>query len=243
MGLIALTAVMWRLGMNAVLAFWIAYILTRPLGASIGDFLAQPTSHGGLGLGVAITSLIMLVGIIATVVYLSTTKADVIVAPDSDEAEEAIEEADVRGGLWQTAVVVGLVVVVGGLGYHFRMASLQDHSSEVTLTAGSGPGGVAVGGGPAPVVPPPLGDLSAFQIVTQDTLDKLNAGDQAGATTRVDDLEYSWDQAEGHLRAKDPAAWHVIDDKIDTVLRELRASSPNASTEKAALTALLVALR
>ena len=40
-----------RLGLNAILAFWIAYILTRPLGASIGDYLSQPRADGGLGLG------------------------------------------------------------------------------------------------------------------------------------------------------------------------------------------------
>lgn len=50
--LIGAITIAWRLGLDAVLAFWLAYILTRPLGASIGDYLAQPTSNGGLGLGV-----------------------------------------------------------------------------------------------------------------------------------------------------------------------------------------------
>ena len=48
------------LRMNAILAFWLAYILTRPLGASIGDYLASPNAEGGLGLGTNLTSFIFL---------------------------------------------------------------------------------------------------------------------------------------------------------------------------------------
>src|SRR4051812_45260010 len=47
-----------RFGLNAILAFWIAYILTRPLGASIGDYLSQPRADGGLGLGTTVTSVL-----------------------------------------------------------------------------------------------------------------------------------------------------------------------------------------
>jgi uncharacterized membrane-anchored protein len=65
-----------RLAMNAVLAFWVAYILTRPLGASIGDFMSQPRDAGGLGLGTTVTSAIFLLTILAVVVYLTRTGAD-----------------------------------------------------------------------------------------------------------------------------------------------------------------------
>ena len=61
---------------NAVLAFWLAYILTRPLGASIGDYLSQAKADGGLGLGTVITSAIFLGAILALVVYLSVTHKD-----------------------------------------------------------------------------------------------------------------------------------------------------------------------
>ena len=57
--------------LNAVLAFWLAYILTRPLGASMGDLLSQPLEYGGLGLGTIITSLVFLGIIAATVAYMS----------------------------------------------------------------------------------------------------------------------------------------------------------------------------
>jgi uncharacterized membrane-anchored protein len=65
-----------RFGLNAVLAFWLAYILTRPLGASIGDGLSQPIADGGLGLGATGTSYIFLACILALVGYLSVTKRD-----------------------------------------------------------------------------------------------------------------------------------------------------------------------
>lgn len=61
---------------NAVLAFWAAYILTRPLGASIGDFLSQDKSAGGRGLGTVSTSYLFLGAILAVVVYLSITHRD-----------------------------------------------------------------------------------------------------------------------------------------------------------------------
>jgi uncharacterized membrane-anchored protein len=68
----------YRLKLNAIVAFWAAYILTRPLGASFGDYLAQPTDNGGLGLGTTITSIIFLVLIAALVIYLTHTRKDTI---------------------------------------------------------------------------------------------------------------------------------------------------------------------
>lgn len=64
------------LGLNAVLAFWLAYILTRPLGASLGDLLAQPGDGGGLGLGTTWTSVVFLAAIIGLVTYLTVTRRD-----------------------------------------------------------------------------------------------------------------------------------------------------------------------
>ena len=64
------------LRVNAVLAFWIAYILTRPFGASIGDYLSQDRDEGGLALGPTTTSAIFLVTILALVIYLTVTRRD-----------------------------------------------------------------------------------------------------------------------------------------------------------------------
>ncbi len=65
------------LKLKPIPAFWIAYILTCPLGASIGDYLSQAPADGGLGLGTVMTSVIFLVAILGTVIYLSRTKKDV----------------------------------------------------------------------------------------------------------------------------------------------------------------------
>ena len=70
--------------LNSVLAFWLAYILTRPLGASIGDYLSQDLKNGGLGLGTVGTSSIFLISIIILVSYLTITKADAAL-PSSSE--------------------------------------------------------------------------------------------------------------------------------------------------------------
>ena len=64
------------LKMNATLAFWVAYVLTRPLGASIGDYLSQPKKNGGLGLGTTGTSVIFLAVILGLVGYFTVTKSD-----------------------------------------------------------------------------------------------------------------------------------------------------------------------
>ncbi len=77
LALLALVVVAWRAGTAAVLCFWIAYILTRPLGADIGDWLAAPKPEQGLGLGMLMTSIDFLVAILATVVYLSVSRVDV----------------------------------------------------------------------------------------------------------------------------------------------------------------------
>lgn len=61
---------------NAILAFWLAYILTRPLGASLGDYLSQPIGNGGLGLGTTVTSALFLIAILALVIYLTISKTD-----------------------------------------------------------------------------------------------------------------------------------------------------------------------
>jgi uncharacterized membrane-anchored protein len=75
-----------RMTSNAVWAFWIAYVLTRPLGASIGDYLSQAQSDGGLGLGTTMTSYIFLAAILALVMFLTLTR--------KDETPTALVQAD-----------------------------------------------------------------------------------------------------------------------------------------------------
>lgn len=75
--LIALCLIAWRLGVNTVLVFWVAYILTRPLGASLGDLLTQSRDYGGLGMGASWTSAIFLcvIFILVGVAQIGTTQS------------------------------------------------------------------------------------------------------------------------------------------------------------------------
>ena len=78
-GLIALvTLAWWKLNLHPIPAFWISYVLTRPLGASIGDLTSQTRGDGGMGLGTTDTSYIFLALILGLVVYLTITRRDVI---------------------------------------------------------------------------------------------------------------------------------------------------------------------
>ncbi|WP_081262453.1 hypothetical protein [Ralstonia solanacearum] len=79
--LIALAAAAYRLGADKVLAFWAAYILTRPLGAALGDFLSQSTTYGGVGLGAMVTSAVFLVVIVVLVAFAQreASRADLAV--------------------------------------------------------------------------------------------------------------------------------------------------------------------
>ena len=79
--LIAAIAVAYYRGVNPVLTFWIAYILTRPLGASLGDLLSQAQTYGGMGLGTIATSVVFLTIIVALVTFLSMSASRPGVVP------------------------------------------------------------------------------------------------------------------------------------------------------------------
>lgn len=85
-GLIALVTLAYYRGANPILTFWIAYVLTRPLGASLGDFLSQAQQYGGLGLGTIMTSAVFLVVIVALVAMVSVTAVQRRNASVGDEA-------------------------------------------------------------------------------------------------------------------------------------------------------------
>lgn len=83
-GTIALvTLLYYKAGLNDVLAFWLAYIVTRPLGASLGDLLSQPKANGGLGLGTVVTSAAFLVVIVGLVIFRSRRLHDPQSAADT----------------------------------------------------------------------------------------------------------------------------------------------------------------
>lgn len=89
---IAAIALLWKFtNINGVLAFWLAYVMTRPLGASTGDFLSQK-GGGGLNLGTSVTSYIFLAAIVILVAYLTIAKPDQT-PPELIEADERAHPA------------------------------------------------------------------------------------------------------------------------------------------------------
>lgn len=83
----AIAIAYYALKLNAITAFWLAYIFTRPLGASVGDLLAQPQEYGGLGFGTIVTSVLFLGIILATVGYLSFVYEPERVSPQGHTAK------------------------------------------------------------------------------------------------------------------------------------------------------------
>jgi uncharacterized membrane-anchored protein len=67
----------WKFGLNPILAFWIAYVLTRPIGASFADYVAFPRSVGGLDVGHATVALVLTFFIVCLVGYMASTRKDV----------------------------------------------------------------------------------------------------------------------------------------------------------------------
>lgn len=67
----------WLFGLNEIFAFWFAYIITRPLGASFADWMGVPGTRGGLGVGTGLVSLILTMIIFVLVAYLSIRQKDV----------------------------------------------------------------------------------------------------------------------------------------------------------------------
>jgi uncharacterized membrane-anchored protein len=85
----------WRLRLNAVVAFWAAYVLTRPLGASVADWLGKPSGKSGLGFGDGTVTVVAAVAIVALVALLSRRSAGEFVdAGDTVDEDVARSSAD-----------------------------------------------------------------------------------------------------------------------------------------------------
>jgi uncharacterized membrane-anchored protein len=234
--LIALIVIGWRLGANAVLSFWLAYVLTRPLGANLGDWFASPSADHGIGVGTAVTSAIFLTAILATVVYLTRTRIDVIDEPHRTPTPVATtgpaRERIMLGYYAAVAVAAGALLVWAGGQQHTTAAAEEDTSAApVTTTPGQATANF------------PQAEVAKFRTIVQDTLAKVQVGDQTGATGRIKDLETAWDDDQATLQPIDETNWRVLDGQIDSVLKALRASTPDTGTEKHTLTALLTALQ
>jgi uncharacterized membrane-anchored protein len=237
-GLIVAIVIGWRLGANAVLSFWLAYIVTAPLGANLGDWFATPSTSHGLGLGTAATSAIFLTAILATVAYLTWTRSDVIEERDGTATPTVrthpARERIMLGYYAAVAVATG-VLLVWTAGQPHATAASEGETSAAPVTTTLTPGQATAHFPPA--------EVAKFRTIAQDTLAKVQAGDQTGATTRIKDLETAWDDDQATLQPLDDTAWTVLDGQIDSVLTAVRASNPDPATETQTLTALLTSLK
>lgn len=210
-------AAAWRFGLDSVLSFWIIYILTRPLGASMGDYLSQSTENSGLGLGATVTSLIFLSAILAVIIFLTVTKKDLF----AQTVPKQTAPAQKHNALLQVGIVALVCVVLAVGGYFLRQKSLTN---------------AAISGNSS-------FDTSSFITIEQDVLSLVNSGDLSGAKTKVKDLETAWDNNAARLKAIDNTRWTEIDQSIDAMLKVLRAKNQDAAMCKAALEALLAVLQ
>jgi len=75
----------WRFGLNSIAAFWMAYVLTRPLGASFADYISKPHSMGGIGFGDGPTALVFALAVFVGVCYLAIARPDIQRSPYESE--------------------------------------------------------------------------------------------------------------------------------------------------------------
>lgn len=235
LGLIVATVVGWRLGANAVLAFWIAYVLTRPLGANLGDWIAVEKQLGGLGVGTLGTSIIFLSAILATVIYLAIRKPDVIenVRASAAVTRDPRRERQMLGYFAGVAVVAVTVLAVANSRPHTAFSAQEEAAASGPVTQLS----------PADATKNfPVSDITSLRTITQDTLGLVKNGDQAAAVARITDLETAWDDGQPRLEQLDETAWTFLDSEIDQVLSAVRANQPDTANEEQALQTLIASL-
>ncbi|MBR0598469.1 hypothetical protein [Sinanaerobacter chloroacetimidivorans] len=206
------------LKLDSVLAFWVAYIFTRPLGASLGDYLSQSPKYGGLGLGATITSVIFLAAILAIVVYLAVTKCDTV--SNADSAVLKHTKLSHKVVLAQTVAVLVIFLSVGVGDYVWCSNSIAQEAASATLQ----------------------GQLTDFINIETDMLNSVNSNDFASAKTGADDLEHGWDNSAAQLKSIDKTTWTKIDGTLDEVLLAVRSQNPDASKCKSVLNNSLVVL-
>ncbi|NRD79969.1 hypothetical protein HPT25_21780 [Bacillus sp. BRMEA1] len=211
--IIACIFLAWKMKLDGVLAFWIAYILTRPLGASLGDYLSQPKVNGGLGLGTTLTSVIFLVAILAIIVFLAVSKIDINAKSKTTEKYQA--NGNKKYVLAQTIVVLCIFLVAGVGGYIWRSETIASETNSSQATLG--------------------GQLTDFIKLENNMLKDVNSHNFTTAKKSADDLEHQWDASEAKLRKIDGTTWTKIDGTIDIVLSAVRSSNPDANKAKSAL--------
>ncbi|BCJ47623.1 hypothetical protein GCM10010168_19810 [Actinoplanes ianthinogenes] len=227
--LILLTWLASRFGASVVATFWIAYVLTRPLGASLGDLLTQAKDFGGLDLGASVTSLLFF-----GVILILVVREQLLV----NRHGVAVKGQGPLGGhrgdyAWAGGAAVA--IAIAGLGL-----SSTHGTSTTTDTTAATTGDDTTGTPSAQTLHPTtkLGNLTRFATITAAVRAKVDHNDLAGGKTKVKDLEVAWDDAEAGLKPRDPAKWSRLDGEIDDVLTALRDGSPNQADCEARLKTL-----
>ncbi|MEU3372725.1 hypothetical protein ABZ734_19955 [Streptomyces sp. NPDC006660] len=244
LGLIAAITGLWRFGANPVLSFWLAYILTRPLGANIGDWLASPKvaqnpgDPTGLALGTFTTSLIFLGLILATVVYLTVTRADVTETHEATHATQATgnrrKERIALAGFGVLAVATAALLSWAHAQPHVGPAPETDTTSAVQL-----PPGQAV-----KAFPP--AKVDALRTLASTSLKDARSGDAAGAHAAAQSLRDLWDADQDSLQPLDDTGWTSIDAQMDKMLKTFGIDHDNSpmppAQQESELNALLADL-
>ncbi|BBH17278.1 hypothetical protein Back2_15650 [Nocardioides baekrokdamisoli] len=247
LGLIISITALWKFGANPVLSFWLAYILTRPLGANIGDWLAAPKvavnagDPTGLGLGTLVTSLIFLSAILATVVYLTISRSDVV------ETYEATHVPTVTTTpLKERLGLVGFVVVAVATAGIMIWAHNQPHAtcdpSGASETMPACPKAAATSASAA-------SDVAHYELLAQQTLAATKSGDSAAAKASAQSLLDAWDADATSLQVLDHgtvdqpnAVWTLFDDQLNTISTDYALDHGKpvaAATQEKDLNALL----
>jgi uncharacterized membrane-anchored protein len=216
LGLIISIAALWKWGANPVLSFWLAYILTRPLGANIGDWLASPKVTAnpgdpvGLGLGTLWTSLIFLGAILATVIYLTVSRSDVV------ETYEAIHTPTVttsrRRERFGLAGIVVVAVAAAGVmiwGHNQPHATCDPTGASETMPACPKPAFTAAQTTAA---------VAKYRALAQTAIAQDKAGNSAASHDTVQKMRDDWDADSSSLRAVDQKTWTLLDGQMDVVL-------------------------
>lgn len=244
LGLIASIALLWRSGANPVLSFWLAYILTRPLGANIGDWLASPKvaqnpgDPTGLALGTFTTSLIFLGLILATVVYLTVTRSDVIETYEAARtprvATNPHRERVALAGFGLLAVATAGLLIWAHSQPHVGPAAEEDSTSTVQLPPGQA------------VKSFPPAKVDALRVLASTSLEDVRSGDATGAHAAAQSLRDLWDADQDSLQPLDDTGWTSIDTQMDRVLKTFGIDHANPpmppAQQEAELSALLTAL-
>ncbi|MEV5008712.1 MULTISPECIES: hypothetical protein [unclassified Streptomyces] len=245
LGLIVAITLLWKFGANPVLSFWLTYILTRPLGANIGDWLASPKvaqnpgDPTGLALGTFTTSLIFLGLILATVIYLTVTRSDVTETYEATHPPQVTanphRERIGLAGFGLLAVATGALLVWAHGQPHVGPAPETDTTSAVQLAPGQA------------VKNFPPAKVDALRALASTSLRDARSGNATGAHAAAQSLRDLWDADQASLQPLDNTGWTSVDAQMDRVLKTFGIDHPNPpmspAQQEAELNTLLAAIR